>query len=228
MPLCVAQFSSAASPGAGAQNAWTQFPTRTKVARAIPKDPLHAPPTHRLPYRRNHRVAVPARRAGPHRGHQRLHRAPTAGAPRQAAGECLSRRQDRPHRGAGAGPGDRLLGHAGGTCRQADPRRPERAGHQPAEHRRDLLHAAARGRHGGRLRPGRGVDCRLPRTARRDTRGSGGVAAPAARVLRGVGRADDQRDRVGLGTHRHRRRRGRVPGTRPPEHGPRPHHPRHR
>jgi hypothetical protein len=38
------------------------------------------PPTHRLPDRRAHRSPVRAGRAGPHRRHQRLHRAAAAGA----------------------------------------------------------------------------------------------------------------------------------------------------
>jgi iron complex transport system substrate-binding protein len=42
----------------------------------------------------------------------------------------------------------------------------------------------------------------------------GRLATPAARLLRGVGRADDQRHPVGLGAGRHRRRRRRLPRTR--------------
>ncbi len=49
------------------------------------------------------------------------------------------------------------------------------------------------------------------------------VAAPTC-LLRGMGRADDQRDPLGLGTDHDRRRRRRVPGTRDAEDGTRPRH----
>ncbi len=51
----------------------------------------------------------------------------------------------------------------------------------------------------------------------------GHAAAPAARVLRGMGRAGDQRDPLGQRADRHRRRRRRVPAARRRQPGPRPH-----
>ena len=76
-----------------------------------------------------------------HRRHQRL--TPCAHAARaEKPRVVLPRRQGRPHRRTAARPVDRLFRHAGGAGRQAHPRRPERARHQPAQRGRDLLHPA--------------------------------------------------------------------------------------
>ncbi len=57
-------------------------------------------------------------------------------------------------------------------------------------------------------------------------RRGGALRAPAARLLRGMGRADDQRHRLGERAGRHRRRRGHLPGARAQPRGRRAH--RHR
>ena len=160
-------------------------------------------------------MALPARRGAPHRRHFRLHGAAASRARREAARVGLPRRQDRQDRRARTRPGDRLLRHAGRARRQADPRRPERVHHEPAQRRRDLRDAASRGRPGAGERSRRGVDRRLPGTPRGDRGGVDELAAPPARLLRGVGRSDDQRDPLGVGAGRRRRRRRRLRRARP-------------
>ena len=70
--------------------------------------------THRLPHRGDDRDAVPPRRGRAHRRHLGLHRAPAAGAAREAEGFRFHQREDRPHRRAST----RTSCSASPTCRR--------------------------------------------------------------------------------------------------------------
>ena len=107
-----------------------------------------------------------------------------------------------------------FLRSAGRHRRRADPRQCRRARLQPARRRRHPRHdphARRAGRRGGQ---GRARWRGIARRARRcRARARAGAAAPAARLFRGMGRADDLRPRLGVGTGRGRRRHRGVPAA---------------
>ena len=116
--------------------------------------------------------------------------------------------------GAEARPGARLLRPAGRHRARPDQGRPERADLQPALGAGDPRHdPRARPRWSAprrRARAGRAAGSR-PRANPRERRSA--FPQPTAGLLRGMGRADDQRHPLGERAGRDRRRRGRVLGA---------------
>lgn len=169
---------------------------------------------HRLPHRGRHRDLVPARRAGPHRRHFRLHRATTAGAAREAQGQRLHQRAHRRDRGPAPRPRDRLFRHPGRHRRRPGAARHRGLDRQPSQRRgHPRLHPAP-GRPGRRRRARGGAGGAGARQPGRGRGRRGDAAAPAPRLLRGVGRADDLGHRLGVRAGRHRRRRRCLPRVR--------------
>jgi hypothetical protein len=120
----------------------------------------------RLPHRRDRRDAVPARRARPHRRDLQLCRAPTAGAPREAASERFHLSEYRQDPRPEARPRPDVLRSPGRHCRGS---------HSPGARRQCLQSANRRG--DPRYDSHAGSDGRCERTgsaARRNVRNAFG------------------------------------------------------
>src|SRR6185503_17356886 len=147
--------------------------------------------THRLPHRGDDRDLVPAGRGAAHRRHLGLYRAPAAGAAREAAGVGVPLRAHRQDPRVEARPGARLLRPAGRHLEGPGQGRPERDDLQPALGRRDPRDDPGARLHGRRAGEGRAPRRLVGEESPRDP--ASRAEAPTQGLLRGMGRADDQR-----------------------------------
>ena len=189
---------------------------RRRLSAQSLASPHERPAPHRLPDRGADRDAVRARRAGPHRRHQRLHRASAAIARREKPkvsaftsakiDEILKLQPDFV---------DRLLRHPGRHRRRADPARRRGVDQQPPQ-RRGHPRLRAPARRAGR----RAASARMP-TPTNCSADSTAIAREAAALPRRPrvyfeewDEPRDHRHPLGGRTGAHRRRRRRVPRAR--------------